>query len=147
MNFNNEEVVVLEDGGKYYAEVSEAVNHTAKSTGKESIKLVFDLFGTTSRVGQLPVYITPKFAKLFKHGIVAMLGEEKFKSNIVDAEDFVGKNCIVQVGIETGEYEGRKTEKFIVRDILKSESNVVKPTISQAQPTHETTTPDDGLPF
>lgn len=141
MNFNSAEVVILEDGGKYYAEVSEAVNHTAKSTGKESIKILFDLYGTTARIGQIPVYLTPKFAKLFKHGIISMLGEDKFKSNIVDANDFIGKNCIVQIGTEYGEYEGRKTEKFIIKDIFKSESNQTKPAITIVDQS------DGSLPF
>lgn len=117
MKYNPDSIGLIPDGEKCFIEVLEAVDHTAKN-GNESIKLTVGVWEDVSMRAKIPVYLTQIYAFLFKHGCTALLGEAKFKSGEIFASDFIGKSCDAIIGIERGEYDGKKTEKNIVIDFL-----------------------------
>lgn len=122
MKYDPEAIGIIPAGTECFAEVMESVDHTSKE-GKESIKITFGIWEDVSMRCKIPVYITPKYALLFKHAIVSMIGEDKFKSGEILASDFVGKKCNVVIGVENSTYQGRDTQKNIVVDIKKTEYN------------------------
>lgn len=141
MNFTpktDEEIqrmLLIPDGEKCYAEVKESSNHISKE-GKESIMLNLDIWEDVSVRCKLYVYLTPAFMLLFKHACIAMLGQEKYDSGNIQAEDFLNKSCDVIIGIQKDK-KGQYPDKNIVKDFVVRSGS--KPECNQQN--------NDGLPF
>ena len=130
-------MMLIPDGAKCFSEVMEAENHTSKESGKESIMLKLAIWEDTSIRTYLFVYLTPAFMLLFKHGCIALLGVQKYKSGNIQAEDFIGKSCNVIIGIEkdkTGKYlDKNKVKDFCIEEVKK--------------PAPQSNQNDESLPF
>jgi len=107
---------LIPEGTKCKAEVREAYDHIGKESGKESIKLVLDVYNGADEIPrEVWCFITPNYAKLWKHAIVAMIGQQEYEAGHIGAESFVGKTCSVLVGQD--EYQGKR--KNIILDFIR----------------------------
>jgi hypothetical protein len=104
---------LIPEDTKCAAEVISSESYIGKESGKESTKIIFNVYhGDT--VAELWVFLTPAFKKLWKHGVVSMLGEQVYNSGNVSPSMFEGKQCDVLIGMD--EYKGKK--KNVILDFF-----------------------------
>jgi hypothetical protein len=103
---------LIPDSTECNAEIIESMEHTSKE-GKESIKLIVEVYHGEGKQ-KIFCYLTPAYAKLWKHAIVTMLGETVYQSGNISASMFEYKLCKVIIGVD--EYKGKK--KNIITDFI-----------------------------
>lgn len=118
-----ENAKLIPAGTRCQAEVKSAEDHIS-AKGKESIKLIFTVYNGDQRK-EIWCFITPAYAKLYKHAIVAMVSQEQYEAGEISPDLFENKSCEVEIG--TQEYEdkeGNKRNKNVIADIFRMEGTI-----------------------
>lgn len=108
-------------------------------TNKESVKVIFAAYHEEIEA-EIWCFLTPNYARLWKHAIVAMVGQQEYEAGNIGATSFEYKHCKALIGID--EYKGKK--KNVILDFMKGDggsSNVGLPVGTTS------TAPADDLPF
>lgn len=131
-----EKANLIPDLAKCQAEVISAELYTGKESGKESIKLVMHVYHD-DLTKEIWVFLTPNYAKLWKHAVVSMVGADAYATGNVSPSMFEGKNCTVEIGLD--QYKGKM--KNVITDILPANSVINRPNPGSAP------VAEDDMPF
>lgn len=109
--------------GVYDFTIISSEDYVGKSSGKESIKIKLNVFGNDGKDYHVYDYLTPNFAKKFKHACVGLGMADKYEFGSIMASDFQGRSGKVEIDIEPskGDYPARnKVVDFIVDKSFKA---------------------------
>lgn len=101
---------LIPDGEKCSATVVSSELYIGKQSGKESTKVILSVSYGMVTV-EIWCFLTPAYKKLWKHAVIAMLGEQAYNSGDISPVMFEGKRCIVQVGLE--QYNGKNKNSIL----------------------------------
>lgn len=113
-----EDELLIPHKTKCLFEVREAKHHTSQE-GKHSIKLSLNVFHEDTE-RKIDVYITPNFARLFKHAICHIISQEDYEAGHIEPEMFENKTGGVLIGVKDNTWNGVTIKKNTVLDFISA---------------------------